>query len=39
LQASLGTKVIVKKSGDSGQIIIEFYSSEELENLINKITI
>ena len=39
LQASLGTKVIVKKSGDGGQIIIEFYSSEELENLINKITI
>jgi ParB family chromosome partitioning protein len=37
LQAALGTKVTIKKSGDSGSIAIEFYSPEELNNLINKI--
>ncbi|MFA5021724.1 MAG: ParB/RepB/Spo0J family partition protein [Patescibacteria group bacterium] len=37
LQAALGTKVNVKKSGETGQIIIEFYSNEELNNIINKI--
>ena len=38
LQASLGTKVTVKKSGETGQIIIEFYSEEELEEMIGRIT-
>lgn len=37
LQAALGTKVIVKKTGDSGQIVIEFYSGEELEEIVGKI--
>ena len=32
----LGTKVKLSKSGDGGKIIIEYYSKEELENLINK---
>lgn len=38
LQAVLGTKVTVKKSGETGQIMIEFYSGEELEEIIKKIT-
>jgi len=38
LQASLGTKVTVRKAGESGQIVIEFYSPEELEDLIGKIS-
>ncbi len=37
LQAALGTKVIVKKSGEAGQIVIEFYSPEELNEIIAKI--
>ena len=37
LQAALGTKVAIKKSGETGSIVIEFYSGEELENIINKI--
>lgn len=37
LQAALGTKVTVKKSGQTGQIIIEFYSDEELDEIIRKI--
>jgi len=37
LQAALGTKVTVKKSGETGQIIIEFYSGEELKEIIGKI--
>ena len=37
LQAALGTKVNIKKSGETGQIVIEFYSSEELNNIITKI--
>ncbi|MFA6322733.1 MAG: ParB/RepB/Spo0J family partition protein [Candidatus Buchananbacteria bacterium] len=36
LQVLLGTKVTIKKSGETGQLIIDFYSSEELNNLINK---
>ena len=38
LQEALGTKVIIKKRGKKGKIIIEFYSEEDLENLIKKIT-
>lgn len=37
LSQALGTKVAIKKSGESGQIIIEFYSEEELVDLIRKI--
>ncbi|MFA6255013.1 MAG: ParB/RepB/Spo0J family partition protein [Patescibacteria group bacterium] len=37
LQGVLGTKVTVKKSGEAGTITIEFYSSEELEEVIRKI--
>jgi len=35
---SLGTKVQIKKSGGGGKIIIDFYSSEELESMTGKIT-
>lgn len=38
LQASLGTKVEIKKSGDAGQIIIKFFSQDELNNIIDKIS-
>ncbi|OGY43272.1 MAG: hypothetical protein A2729_02440 [Candidatus Buchananbacteria bacterium RIFCSPHIGHO2_01_FULL_39_14] len=38
LQATLGTKVVIKKTGQTGTIVIEFYSPEELENLIGKLT-
>lgn len=34
----LGTKVKVTKSGGGGKIIIEYYSGEELENIIHKIS-
>lgn len=37
LQQALGTKVEIKKSGDAGQIIIKFYSDEELEDIMLKI--
>ncbi|MFH1598505.1 MAG: ParB/RepB/Spo0J family partition protein [Patescibacteria group bacterium] len=38
LRQALGTKVEIKREGNKGQIIIEFYSNEELQELINKIT-
>lgn len=38
LQESLGTKVEIKKQGGQGTIAIHFYSAEELQELINKIT-
>lgn len=37
LRGKLGTKVKVQKRGDSGRIMIEFYSREELNNLLDKI--
>jgi ParB family chromosome partitioning protein len=37
LVAKLGTKVKVSKSGTGGRIIIDYYSKEELDNLISKI--
>lgn len=37
LQAALGTKVNIKKSGETGQIVIEFYSEEELGEIVGKI--
>lgn len=33
----LGTKVRIKKSGSGGQIVIEYYSKEELNNILGKI--
>ncbi len=38
LRERLGTKTIIKKSGDKGQIIIHFYSAEELKRLLNELT-
>jgi len=38
LEQSLGTKVDLKKKGDKGKIVIQFYSEEELTSLLNKIT-
>jgi ParB family transcriptional regulator, chromosome partitioning protein len=37
LVAKLGTKVKVSKAGTGGRIIIDYYSKEELDNLISKI--
>jgi ParB family chromosome partitioning protein len=37
LQRSLGTKVAITKRGQKGRIIIEFYSPEELERLIDRL--
>lgn len=36
LATNLGTKVSIKKSGRGGKIIIDFYSKEELDNIVNK---
>ncbi|MFA6285529.1 MAG: ParB/RepB/Spo0J family partition protein [Parcubacteria group bacterium] len=38
IAASLGTKVSIKKSGNGGKILIDFYSKEELENILSKIS-
>jgi len=38
LRERLGTKAIIKKSGEKGQIIIHFYSLEELQRLLNELT-
>lgn len=37
MQRALGTKVEIKKNGPAGQIIIKFYSDEELEDIYRKI--
>ena len=37
LSAALGTKVQIKKSGGGGKIVIDFYSKEELDNIVSKI--
>lgn len=37
LQEALGTKVLIKKRGKKGKIIIEFYSEEDLANIIRKL--
>jgi len=39
IAAALGTKVAIKKSGGGGKIVIDFYSREELDNIISKILI
>ncbi|MFA6194008.1 MAG: ParB/RepB/Spo0J family partition protein [Parcubacteria group bacterium] len=38
LAAKLGTKVSIKKAGNGGKILIDFYSKEELDNLLSKIS-
>lgn len=38
LSTRLGTKVIIKKSGNGGKIVIDFYSKEELDNILGKIS-
>lgn len=38
LRERLGTKVSIKKSGEKGQIQIQFYSMEELQRLLNELT-
>jgi len=38
LQEKLGTKVRLHKSGDSGKIMIEFYSKEEMQKIIDKLS-
>lgn len=36
LQEKFGTKVLLQRIGDRGKIVVEFYSEEELRNLLNK---
>jgi len=38
LRERLGTKVVIKKTGEKGQIQINFYSLEELQRLLNELT-
>ena len=38
LRKALGTKVTINKKNGSGQVVIEFYSAEELAALISKFT-
>jgi ParB family chromosome partitioning protein len=38
LVGALGTKVRVNKSGDGGKIVIEYYSQEDLQSLLEKIS-
>lgn len=37
LQSSLGTKVAIRRKGGKGKIIIEFYSDEELDRLVDRL--
>jgi len=39
LAARLGTKVSIKKSGNGGKIVIDFYSKEELDGILSKISV
>ena len=36
LRSRLNTKVLIKKKGGAGQIIVDFYSDEELEAIIGQ---
>jgi ParB family chromosome partitioning protein len=38
LRGKLGTKVKIQKSGNSGKIMIEFYSQEELQNFMDRLS-
>ncbi len=37
LRTTLGTKVTITKRGEKGTIVIDFYSNEELENLVARL--
>jgi len=39
LARTLGTKVKLSKSGTGGKIIVDYYSPEELNNILSKIHI
>ena len=36
LRTNLHTKVTIKKQGEAGQIVVDFYSAEELDSIINR---
>ncbi|OGE81840.1 MAG: hypothetical protein A2826_02560 [Candidatus Doudnabacteria bacterium RIFCSPHIGHO2_01_FULL_43_23] len=38
LREKLGTKVRLQKTGDTGKIMIEFYSKEDLQNIIDRLS-
>lgn len=38
MRQALGTKVAIKKRGESGQIVIDFFSDEELDNIVDLIS-
>jgi len=38
LRDKLGTKVRLQKTGNSGKIMIEFYSQEELQNILHRLS-
>ncbi len=38
LRERLGTKAEIKKNGEKGQIVIHYYSQEELKRLLNELT-
>lgn len=38
LVETLGTKVKISKAGDGGKIVIEYYSKEDLESLLDKLS-
>lgn len=37
LEEMLGTRVVLHKKGDHGKIVVEFFSNEELKNILQKI--
>lgn len=37
LEETLGTKVLLQKDGTRGKIVVEFYSDEELQSILDKI--
>jgi ParB family chromosome partitioning protein len=38
LREKLGTKVVITKKGESGTIVLSYYSNEELSGLVDKLT-
>jgi ParB family chromosome partitioning protein len=38
LSVALGTKVNIRKKGEGGELVVEFYSLPELKNIVNKIS-
>jgi ParB family chromosome partitioning protein len=38
LVEALGTKVKISKAGDGGKILIEYYSNEDLDSLLQKLS-